>query len=250
MAIDQVLNIRDCPDGEAILVTAAGTLDSASYMSLRTALLKAAADEPSAVIVDVDRLTVPDRTAWSVLTSVRWHTSTWPAVPLGVVASSPRVRATLTTQGVARYVPVYTSQAAASSAIADGTLLRAARVGAVRDLPRHRGGHALARAFIRQTLQDWSAPNLCASAEAIAFELVGNVLAHTDSAPRLRLELDHGVLTVAVSDRSGRPAVRAELASGASRFSGLGVVTALSRTWGCMPTRDGKVVWAVIGPRR
>jgi len=56
-------------------VTADGLLDTFTYQTLRDTVIKAALDEPSAVIVDVNRLSVPSATAWSVFTSARWHVS-------------------------------------------------------------------------------------------------------------------------------------------------------------------------------
>jgi hypothetical protein len=66
--------------------------------------------------------------------------------------------------------------------------------------------------------------------------------------PRLLLELKKTGLTVAVADQSTQPAVRGKPTDGAYARAGLGVVSTLSRVWGSHPSREGKVVWAVIGP--
>lgn len=50
-------------------------------------------------------------------------------------------------------------------------------------------------------------PELAEDAELVATELVENALRHTDSAPRLRLELRRRRLSVEVADESPRPAV-------------------------------------------
>ena len=60
-------------DATAVLLTVRGTLDSITYRSLRDQIIKAALDEPKAVIVDVTHLGVPAESAWVVFTSARWH---------------------------------------------------------------------------------------------------------------------------------------------------------------------------------
>jgi hypothetical protein len=55
--------------GSMVLLSPAGILDSRSYLTLRTAMVKAAVEEPTPVLIDVDELVVPAASAWSVLTS-------------------------------------------------------------------------------------------------------------------------------------------------------------------------------------
>jgi hypothetical protein len=79
--------------------------------------------------------------------------------------------------------------------------------------------------------------------------LVENVLAHTDSAPTVRLETDGFAVTVAVEDASTVPAARREESkAGGDSVSGLAILAAVCRVWGNAPTPTGKTVWAVIGP--
>lgn len=234
--------------GSMVLLSPAGMLDSGSYLTLRTALVKAAVEEPTAVLIDVDELVVPAASAWSVLTSAQWMVSTWPGVPICGVSTRPTVHATLVANGITRWVPFFHSREAAVVAIVTGEVMHSYRLCAVRELPRHAASQALARELIHDFLLTWSHPEYLQAAEAIASELIRNVLAHTQSAPRIRLELVGDRLIVAVADESPKPAVRQEPAGGTLRFSGLGVVSTLSRSWGCHPTGTGKVVWAVVGP--
>jgi hypothetical protein len=62
-----------------VLLTIAGILDRLTYHRVRDNVIKAALDEPTAVIVDVNALQVPALSAWAVFTSARWHVSVWPA---------------------------------------------------------------------------------------------------------------------------------------------------------------------------
>jgi hypothetical protein len=234
--------------GERIVVLVpVGVLDSASYMPLRTALVKAASEDAAAILVDVAGLIVPAPSAWCVLTSAQWMVSAWPGVPICCIAGSTATRCALQARGITRYVSVFASRQDAVAAIGADDVKRRYRLRAGRDLPRCPGTQGIGREMIRRCLVDWSHPEYLPAAEAVATELIGNVLRHTRSAPRLRLELHDDLLSIAVGDDSSSPAVRREPASGSFRFSGLGVVSLLARTWGSHPVGGGKVVWAVIG---
>ncbi len=233
-----------------ILVSPVGVLDSRSYLTLRAALLKAAAEQPRAVLVNVDRLVVPVASAWSVLTSAQWLVDDWPGVRICVLSTIPDVRRVLHHNGIARYLGIFSSVQAAVDAMATGAEApHAHRLRVSQELPRHTASQGLARDLVRRSLTRWGHPEYIEAAETIATELVRNVLAHTRSAPRIRLECAAGQFTIAVADRSTRPAVRHEPVEGTNAFTGLGVVSELSNAWGSHPTNDGKVVWAVIGTR-
>lgn len=225
----------------------AGTLDGSTYRELRDVIIKAALEEPPAVIVDVNALRVPAPSAWSVFTSARWHVSVWPDVPVVLVCTDPSVRDTLHRNGIIRYVPVYRTVTEARSACAEDRRRRRQRVRA--ELPAVPGSASRARRLVETWLTAWSRATMIPITATVASEFVENVVLHTDSAPSLILECDGEQITVAVEDASPAPAQRREDArGGASPVSGLAVVAALSRTWGCTPTVSGKTVWAVLGP--
>jgi hypothetical protein len=160
------------------------------------------------------------------------------------------VHRALRDNGIARYLSIFSSVRAAVDALATGAeSLHAHRLRVSQELPRHTASQGLARDLVRRSLIRWGHPEYIEAAEIIATELVRNVLAHTRSAPRIRLECAAGQFTLAVADKSTRPAVRREPVEGTDAFSGLGVVSELSNAWGSHPTDDGKVVWAVIGTR-
>jgi hypothetical protein len=231
----------------ARLLVAEGTLDSSTYSDLRNAIVKAALDEPDAVIVDASRLDVPAVSAVSVFTSARWHVSTWPDVPILLVCGPANLRSAILATGVARYVPVHSELEPALAAVAHTRLTgrRRARV----QLPAAPSSAAVARTLVSEWLTSWAHPSLVPTASTVATIFIENVLAHTDSAPALILEYKGDTLTIAVEDGSHRPACRHEDADrGAEVVSGLAIVAALSRTWGSTPTASGKTVWAVLGP--
>jgi anti-anti-sigma factor len=233
--------------GDACLLTVEGVLDTTTYLKLRDALIKAALDEPQAVLVDVNGLDVTTSSAWSVFTSARWHVSTWPDVPIVVVCSHPGRRATIAHTGVTRYVPLQASVDAALNALTDH--FRRARRRARADLPASLASLRKAREFVAERLAAWSQAELISVATVIVNVFVENVLQHTTSSPVVVLESDGAWVSISVQDGSSVPAARHEDADhGTPRVSGLAIVASVCRAWGSMPTPSGKTVWAVIGP--
>lgn len=232
--------------GDASLLTVEGLLDTTTYLRLRDAIVKAALDEPSAVIVDVNALDIPTDSAWSVFTSARWHVSTWPDIPIMVVCASAR-RREVARLSLTRYVPLHGSLDAALRGLGGDrrTLRRRARA----DLPASLAGMRQARALVEDRLAAWSQPALIPAVSVIVNVFVENVLQHTASAPVLTLEFDGATITIAVHDGSPTPAARHEDSyGGGDRVSGLAIVASVCRDWGSAPTSSGKTVWAVVGP--
>jgi anti-anti-sigma regulatory factor len=230
----------------AILLTVDGVLDSSTYLQLRDAIIKAAVDEPRAVLVDVNALEVAASSAWSVFTSARWQVSAWPDVPVVLVCADAAGRRDIARNGVTRYVPV---RADVEDAL-DALDARTERIDRVRfELPASLASLRKARDLVAQWLAAWSRVELIPVATVIVNVFVENVLQHTQSAPVLRLESDGRTVTVAVHDESSFSAIRHEdPLRGGDRVSGLAIVAAVSRVWGSTPTSSGKAVWAVIGP--
>lgn len=233
--------------GTACLLTVEGVLDGESYLKLRDAVIKAALDEPSAVLIDVNALDVPASSAWSVFTSARWHVSTWPDVPIVLVCADTGRRATIARTGVTRYVPVYASIDAAVGALANDA--QRVRQRTRSELPASLASLRMARNLVADRLAAWSRADLISVATVIVNVLVENVLQHTASAPVVILESEGALVTVSVQDNSSTPAVRHEDAfRGGETVSGLAIMAAVSRAWGSTPTLAGKTVWAVVGP--
>ncbi|MBO0880195.1 MAG: sulfate transporter [Mycobacterium sp.] len=227
-------------------LTVDGVLDSSTYLQLRDSIIKAALDQPRAVLVNVDALDVPVPSAWSVFTSARWHVSTWPDVPIMLVCSHAGRRTTIKRNGVTRYVPVHSTIETAMAALTDR---RPARRQARADLPASLVALRLARKFVAEWLAAWSQSGLIAVATVIVNVFVENVLQHTAGAPVLLLESDGMAVTISVQDDSSRQAARHEDPyRGGDRVSGLAIVASVCRAWGSTPTPSGKTVWAVVGP--
>jgi len=226
-----------------------GVLDSSTYRGVRDSVIKAALDEPRAVIVDVNRLSVPSASAWSVFTSIRWHVSVWPDVPIHLVCASPQARRAIGAVGVARYVPVHPTRETALEAVGpDSSQSVPVRRRARTELPVTRIAVGLARALISDWLTGWGQRDLVPVAATVATVFIENVLDHTESAPVLIVESYRDTVTVAVEDFSDRlPGRHEDAESGAEIVSGLAIVAALCRAWGAIPSSSGKTVWGLVG---
>ncbi|MEU5263828.1 ATP-binding protein [Amycolatopsis sp. NPDC021455] len=227
--------------GEATVVTVTGELNVASYPSLRDGLLKFATDAPDGLVADISGLTIGDPALVSVFSLIAMRIGDWPGIPFTVVAGEP-AKVLLNRHVVDRYVPVRADLSAAVVALDHPVRRRSHRV-----FPRADGSSAQAREFVTAKLTEWAVPELAEDARFIVTELVENVLTHTTSEPRLRLDLRRGVCTVAVADDDSRPATLLERLSPLEPGMGLKLVAQIARTWGCSRSwAGGKVVWAVL----
>lgn len=240
------LHIEEYSIQGARVLSMSGVLDSTTYLKVRDRVVKAALDQPIAVLVDVTELTAPAESAWSVFTSARWHLSIWPEVPIALVSGQVAGRRILARNGIARYLAIYDSIGTAVAAAAN--VLPQGRRRVRTELPGDRAGVVAARVFVTEWLTAWSHVELISAASVVVTALVGNTWRHTGGAARLRLESDGVVVTVAVEDGSKALPARQEQFADEANPTGLQMVEAASRVWGTAPTPDGKVVWAVIGP--
>ncbi len=173
--------------GTASLLTVKGVLNGSTYVRLRDAIIKAALDEPRAVLVDINALDVTASSALSVFTSARWHVQTWPDVVIMLVCADAARRSTIADSAVTRYVPVHATVEAALSVLPEGRRLRGR---ARAELPASLASLRRAREFVAEWLADWSQAEFIPVATVIVNVFVENVLQHTASAPVLVLEAD------------------------------------------------------------
>jgi hypothetical protein len=163
-----------------------GVLDTCTYRRVRDSIIKAALDEPRAVIVDVNDLCVPVNSAWTVCTSARWHVSTWPDVPILLVCAQPERRLTIAGLGVTRFVPVHPTRVAALASVA--AQVSHGRRRARAQLPASGACIGLGRRLIADWLKAWGQSRLIPIAGTVATVFIENVLAHTDCARLLLVE--------------------------------------------------------------
>jgi anti-sigma regulatory factor (Ser/Thr protein kinase) len=230
----------------ALVVAAEGTLGVGTYGRLRDTLLKAAAEAPHAVIVDLDRMGVRSPVALALFPSVASKIAVWPGIPLILVAADDDRNRMLAEYRMRRYVPVHRSIDEAITAIGDPPPRRVART----DLPHDSACSEMARDFVTEWCERWHVSDeRTEDALRVVAALVDNTVKHAQGAPTIRIELRRGVFTVAVYDGDPRPARRIEPGTDpvTGTMHGLAVIAHLCRTWGNTPTyTGGKVVWAVV----
>jgi hypothetical protein len=230
---------------EARLLTVEGVLSAETYLPLRDAIVKAALDEPTSVVIEISGLSVREDPAWAVFTSARWQIAEWPDVPIGLVTHHGQDRNNLHRNGITRYVPVYaTLEEALAELSADGQ--RRYRRRARASIPARASSIRLCRELTAQWLAEWSRTDFSHVASLVAAELVEAALAATDSSFALRLETDGSTVSVVVQHVGIANPVRRKSTS--DNVSGLDLVAANSRAWGTYTTLSGNTIWAVVGP--
>jgi anti-sigma regulatory factor (Ser/Thr protein kinase) len=103
---------------------------------------------------------------------------------------------------------------------------------------------ASARAFLSQWLG--AADVVCPEAIAVMGELASNAVRYGSSDFHVRVEMDHGVIRIEVSDKSPAHPVVQPLSSDSAGGRGLHIVAAYARDWGVQGLPQGKCVWAEI----
>ncbi|QNE20402.1 hypothetical protein F1D05_23960 [Kribbella qitaiheensis] len=230
--------------GGAAVISPSGVLEVATAPRLRTFLFKTLADQPDAVIVQLQDLVLARSYTLSVFTAVARQTADWSGIPLILVTGQRNDRAIqLQSAIVARFIPVFADLA---SALASMHSPPARQLTRLRLAPEPHSAR-VARRFVAATCELWRCEDLVEDAVAIVSELIGNVVRHARTDADLRLELRRRLLTVAVSD--GDPVFPIRRPPSTTRESGLGlgIVTHLATAWGASQTSTGgKVVWATI----
>jgi hypothetical protein len=239
------LRIRATTEADARLLTLGGVLDGVTYIPLRDAIVKAALDEPLAVIIDVTALTVREEPVWSVFTSARWQIAEWPDVPIGLVCAHDHGQTALRRNGITRYVPAYRALRSAITELLDDGVRRDRRR-ARASLPPVSGSIHRSRELAAQWLTAWSRSDFVHAVSIVATELVETALVDTDRPFSLRVETEGSTVAVAVQHVSTAKALRQEFAG--ETVSGLDLVDANCRTWGRYTTGVGNTAWALVGP--
>lgn len=239
------LRIRAAVVADACVLTVDGTLDETTYVPLRDAIVKAALDEPLAVVVDVNSLVVRDEAAWAVFTSARWQVAEWPDVPIGLVCAHDQGQNALRRNGVTRYVPAYSTLRSAVTEL-PANALRRYRRRAKATLPAMKSSARRCRTLASQWLTGWSRTDFIHAVSIVVTELVEMALSETSNPFSLRLETDGSTVAVAVQHLGPLKPIRRE--SVEDNVSGLELVVANSRVWGNYTSAAGTTVWAVVGP--
>lgn len=239
------LRIRVSDVTDARLLTVDGVLDGATYLPLRDTIVKAALDEPPAVIIDVNDLTARDDPVWAVFTAARWQIAEWPDVPMGLVCAHDHGQNALRRNGITRYVPVYATLPTAAAELAADELRRYRRR-AHAALPAVNGSIHRSRELIAEWLTAWSRTDFIHAVAIVVTELVELALNDAQNALSLRVESDGSTVAVAVQHINMARASLRESPDDA--ISALDLVDANCRVWGSYISAAGDTIWAVVGP--
>jgi anti-anti-sigma regulatory factor len=223
---------RDCT-----VVTVRGRLDTAAAPSLQSALLKAVADGPRAVVCDLRPARSVEPVALTVLPTVARYAATWTDTPVSACASHPAVLGQLHRLAIDRWMTVATS---VELATAGGSRVPSVARIAMRLHPVPTAPDT-ARTFVVEACRRWDVSELARPASLLAMDLAGHVLLRADGEMELRATLWDDQLHLSTRHRPAegkQPAVAEPPA----------VVRALARFSGVMTTSVGDVVtWCLLG---
>lgn len=237
------LRLDSFPTAGALVLRPVGVLTALTYSELREGLLTCAAQEPPALVVDLDSMRAKKVTSLAVFPAVRMRIDNWPGVPMMLAAERQPLRSLLESSAVPWFVPTYRSVANAVEAMHAAPRRRRREVALSCEVASGRR----TRAVVEQTCHEWRVPGIAADAVQVASELTENIIRHARSDGWLRLELRGGALTIAVGDADSRPPRVCPPAERHGSGRGLVLVAELSRAWGYAPRAEGgKVVWAVL----
>jgi len=225
-----------------LLAGLSGGLTLTDVTAVRIHLLKCLAEQPRALLVDLSGMTVAQPVALAVFSAVVRQAARWPGTD--VLFCAPR-RQTADLMGGAsfRRLARFPSIDAACDHIERGGH---GMPTVAEDLLPVTGAARHGRDVATETCLRWDLPGLVAPASLVCSELISNVIDHAHTMMTLRLALGSKYLFIAVRD--GSPAEPTATASGPAveRGRGLPIVAATAHSWGSVPARGGKVVWASL----
>ncbi|MBM2619967.1 STAS domain-containing protein [Actinoplanes sp. LDG1-06] len=227
-------------DGSHLVARVSGALDLTDVAALHLQLLKALAEQPDALLVDLSALSVAEPLSLAVFTAINRQANRFPGTPVLLCAAPPATRALLDGHAYRR-LSVFDSLDGARTHLS-GDPAAAVRTLSDQLLPIA-GAARHARDMTTDACLRWELPHLVGPACLIANELVSNVVDHVHTMMTLRLALRRRYLHIVVRD--GSP-VDVQPPVDLSRGRGLVLVDATAHSWGCVPSVDGKVVWASL----
>jgi anti-sigma regulatory factor (Ser/Thr protein kinase)/anti-anti-sigma regulatory factor len=216
-----------------------GTFDESSAVSGLVALRECLADEPVALVVDMTHVTVVGDQARGALRDLAASAARWPGARIALCGARPDVVAPLTAGGIELFE-------SADGALAEMRRLPVPPRRSVQLTP-DRYAPEQARAAVRDAAEQFGLVRIGQLAQVIVSELVTNSVVHARTPVEVTARCVDGALVMAVRDGDPRllpPPGGGVAADGAGYGRGLLIVDSMADAWGCVPTGDGKVVWA------
>ena len=255
--VDSVLAVIDA-DTAVIEFSVWGEWDRRLAVHARTVLDKCLAEHPTGMIIDLHRLSDPHAVSAPLwLTACAQGAAMEPPIAVAVcVDAGTPLADRLRRLGARDWLVVYATVSQAHAALHGRHPLRDRMHLA---LPPDPAGALLARSLVNDACQGWELAHLSQRARLVISELVVNAAEHAGSD-----------IEVIVSSRGAGPAAALHLAvydgdpalpqvrdpvpgplgpSLVDRGLGLRIVSAAASDWGALPTRTGKLVWAIVRSR-
>ena len=239
---DSLLSIEvdEHSDAGIVIVRLLGVLSIGAVPRLRDTLLKCLADQPAAVIVDLELLAIQHPVALNVFAVVARRTAVWSGGQL-ILAAGPALegRGRRQARALSRFVRIYPSLQIALTATGRAPLRRLA----VWLLPIEAASPGAARRHVLEFCRSCGCESAADDAVVLADELVEQGMKHSTSDLILRLELRRGLLTIAATDDRSTGGDRESQFDPLSRR----IVAEVATAWGSSATATGgTVVWAVL----
>ncbi|BEL02388.1 hypothetical protein Q0Z83_005790 [Actinoplanes sichuanensis] len=254
---DSVLAVIDA-DTAVIELTVWGGWDRRLSAQARVVLDKCLAEHPTGVIVDLQHLRDPHAVSAPLwLTACAQGAAMEPptAIAVCVAANTPLARR-LRRLGARDWLVLYATVPQARAALAGGHPLPD-RVHLA--LPPDPGAALQARSLVTEACTGWGLGHLCERARLVISELVVNAAEHAGTDIEVIVSLrgtgSGAALHLAVYDGDTvLPRVRDPVPgplgpSLSDRGLGLRIVSAAASSWGALPARGGKLVWAIVRSR-
>lgn len=225
------------------VVRAVGELDATTVTTVHTALVKALADDPTALVVDVSHLVCRHSLWLTVFATIARRAAQWPGTELILCGAGFDLTQRLRT-GATRHLPRYATLAEGIAVAGERPAPREVRL----FCPPATDAPAQARAAAMSAFERWNLPlELRQSGEVVVSELVTNAVRHAGTTAELTVRLTERYVHVAVRDGVLTPPRRQRSADPyAEGGRGLGIVELITTAWGVATRADGKVVWATL----
>ncbi|GAA1781912.1 hypothetical protein GCM10009682_00220 [Luedemannella flava] len=230
--------------GDVIAVHPSGPLDLAATARLRSVLLKALAEAPLAIILDMRQLVIVDDVCLTMLPAVAKRAAGEPGTALLLYGVGVEAVRGMSALGIDRYLTLCDSwEDAVARAHEDPDSSRVAQ-----HFPGSVGSVADARALATEVCVRWRVPvAVTARVQVIVTELVSNVVRHVGTPLELVLRRSPRYVHIAVLDGDERrPHLRGPDEPYSAGGRGLLLVDAFAAAWGSHPTATGKSTWATV----
>jgi anti-anti-sigma regulatory factor len=222
-----------------------GALSPATVTEVGTAIAKAAAECPAAVIVDLSGLSHHDDPLLSVFATMTHDAQLHWGVQLLLCEAPPGVREGL--EAFRTYVALYEDRSQASLAVHANvpSWIR-------KHLPPVPPSAAVARKVTGEACLTWGLAPLYGPARLVANELAANAIVHARADFDLTVVHTGRFLRVGVQDTcTAMPRCPEEPAATSTLMRpgsgrGLRIVAAAATHWGATPVSGGKIVWALL----